>query len=101
MPDVKVTIASDGTPSPSDIPAGPGDTVSFHADGADVVLCIDPKSFFGGARYEIPMGQVEALTVQPDARGSFEFMTLVGDLSAPCKGGRDKQYTGGGGGGGV
>lgn len=97
MSTITVTIASDGTTSPSDIQARPGDTVSFHADGADAVLCLDPETFFGGSRYEIPDGETADLTVQPDASGRFEFVVQVGDLSADCRGRRDKEYGGGGG----
>ena len=99
MNDVTVTISSDGTASPSDIRVRPGDTVSFHADGADVVLCVDPEAFFGGTRYEISDGETVDLTVQAGASGRFEFMTVVGDLSASCKGSREKDRPGGGGGG--
>ena len=99
MSDITVTIASDGTPSPAHVQASPGDTVSFHADGADVVLCIDPDRFFGHERYEIPDGESVALTVQSGAPDAFKFITRVGDLNAPCRGGRDK--TSGGGGGGI
>lgn len=98
MNDVTVTISSDGTPSPSTVRVQPGDTVSFHADGADVVLCVDPGSFFGGTRYEIPSGETVDLTVQSGASGAFEFVVAVGDLGAPCRGGRDKDRPGGGGG---
>lgn len=98
MPDTTVTIASDGTATPSDIRVRPGDTVSFHADGADVVLCLDPARFFGGDRYEIPSGKNVDLTVQSSARGSFEFITIVGDLDAACRGTRDKDRSGGSGG---
>ncbi len=97
MSSITVTIASDGTTTPSDIQAGPGDTVSFHADGADAVLCLDPEAFFGGSRYEIPNGETVGLTVQPDASGRFEFIVVVGDLTASCRGSRDKQMGGTGG----
>ncbi|MDX1420746.1 MAG: hypothetical protein R3181_12320 [Rubricoccaceae bacterium] len=96
MSDVTVTIASDGTPTPSDIQISPGDTVSFHADGADIVLCVDPGEYFGEERYAIPNGETVHLTMQADASGSFEYITLVGDLSADCYDGRDKRGGGGG-----
>ena len=98
MSSITVTIASDGTTSPSDIQARPGDTVSFHADGADAVLCLDPEAFFGGSRYEIPDGETADLTVQPDASGRFEFIVVVGDLAASCRDGRRDKVIGGGGG---
>lgn len=99
MSDITVTIAGDGTPTPSDIQVQAGDTVSFHAEGADIVLCVDPASFFGGERYEIPNGAAADLTVQPGASGSFEYITIPGDLDALCRGRRDR--SGGGGGGGM
>ncbi|WP_420456326.1 hypothetical protein [Rubrivirga sp.] len=98
MSSITVTIASDGTTTPSDIQASPGDTVSFHADGADAVLCLHPEAFFGGSRYEISNGETVDLTVQPDASGRFDFIVVVGDLTASCRdGSRDKHMGGSGG----
>ena len=99
MADTTITIASDGTPSPERVQVGPGDTVTFRADGADVVLCVLPETFFGEGRYAIPDGESTSLTVQPgNESGTFDFMTQVGDLTADCKGRRDKRMGGLGGG---
>ena len=97
MSDITVTIDRDGTPTPGKIQVQPGDTVSFRSEEVDAVLCIAPAQFFGDERYEIPGGKMVALTVQPGASGSFEFITRVGDLNAPCRGPRDKAGNGGGG----
>lgn len=88
MSTVPVTIDSQGTPTPDPIQAGLGDIVAFHADGADVVVCIDPASYFGGERFEIANGDTLDLPVQSVAGGGFEYIVKVGDLSAPCTGGR-------------
>ena len=96
-----VTIAADGTPSPSDVRASPGDAVSFRADGADVVLCVAPTSVFGGERYEIAAGGTLDLTVQSGATGAFEFLTHVGDLAVRCRDGSRDKGRGGRGAGGI
>lgn len=97
MSEVKITIASDGTPSPTNVQLSVGDTLYVQADGTDAVFCVHPPAFFGGERHEIPAGQTAALTVQPGASGSFDFIVVAGDLDAPCGGGRDKAMAGGGG----
>lgn len=80
-----VTISSDGAFSPNTIAPDPGDVVSFRADGADVVLCVDPSTVFGGERYPIADGSTADLTVQDDAiHVDFAYVALVGDLEAAC-----------------
>lgn len=105
MADATITIAANGTPSPdpATLTFDSGDTVTFVADGADVVLCTAPPNFFGGVRHEIPDGESIDLTVSPSASGSFEYVIKTGDLDAKCKGGRgpgtdDPAASGGGGG---
>ena len=84
-----LTIATDGTITPTNIHVNPGDTVSFHADGDDAVLCVDPDILFGAERYEIPDGDTITLTVQNDATHiTFAFLTVMGDLTAACGGAR-------------
>ena len=97
MSTVTITLASDGTPSPSSVQVNPGDTLRFHADGADAVVCIHPAEYFGGERFAIPSGETADLTVQPEASGSFEYIVTVGDLEASCRGSREKAMAGGGG----
>ncbi|WP_412069604.1 hypothetical protein [Rubrivirga sp. IMCC43871] len=87
MSSVTVTIASDGTFSPSTLTVHQGDTVSWVADGADAVVCIDPADYFGGDRFEIPNGQTLDLTVQCGPIGGFDFIVIVGDLSVSCEDG--------------
>lgn len=88
MSTVTVTIASDGTPTPSALTVAQGDTVTWVANGADVVLCIDPAAYFGGSRFEIPNGDTLDLTVVSGPIGGFDFITKVGDLTEDCGGSR-------------
>ena len=97
MANVTVTIAPDGTPTPSSIQVDPGDTVGFHADGVDVVLCVLPKTVFGSMSFIIPEDTTLNLLVQNFASsGPFEYITLVGDLEAECEGRGDEDGEGGG-----
>lgn len=82
-----VTISSDGTFSPNTIAPNPGDVVSFRAEGADVVLCVDPSTVFGAERYPIADGSTADLTVQEEAiHIDFAYVACVGDLDAACGG---------------
>ena len=97
MANVTVTIGSNGDPSPSHININVGDTVSFHANGDDVVLCVSDEAIFGDDRYEIPEDSSLDLNVQSGApQGDFDYLVLVGDLDANCGGGKGGDGEGGG-----
>ncbi len=92
---IVVTIAADGSFSPDPISPDPGQVVSFHADGQDVVLCVDPETVFGGERFEIPNGSAADLTVQPGAvHVAFAYVAVMGDLGAACTGARGGEGSG-------
>ncbi len=92
---IVVTIAADGSFSPDPISPDPGQVVSFHADGQDVVLCVEPADVFGGERFEIPNGSSADLRVQPGAvHVAFAYVAIMGDLAADCMGARGGEGSG-------
>lgn len=96
MPDITVTISSDGAIAPNQLNVDIGDTVTFVAR-ADTVLCVAPANIFGEERYEIPAGREKRLRIQDDASSKIDFIVRIGDLAAPCRGGdRDRTSSGGG-----
>lgn len=97
MANHSVTIERDGTFTPDHLQLNSGDTVDFAAKDQDAVLCIDSDRVFGEDRYEIAAGRHVSVTVRSDAPSQFEFIARMGDLSAPCRGSRDRSSGGGGG----
>lgn len=89
MATITVNISSNGDPSPDPITISIGDTVTFYADGEDVVLCISDDAIFGDDRYQIPADTSLDLQVQTGApQGGFDYLVLIGDLNATCGGGK-------------
>ena len=99
MSTITITIAADGTPSPSHIQVSEGDIVCYQA-ADDTVLCVVQESMFGSERFEIPRGSTICLLVHPNPPEEFQYLTFVGDLGERCGGGRGTGGSGGGSSGG-